>query len=113
MSNLIYIPDLPPNYEETYFQNQIPNRLKGILRVQGICNIKCYVNLNLAVIQLRDVQDKELLISTIQSIVLDPTNGINISFVDRIDLLAYVVLHRTSSNILSTNEIKRFCSQFY
>lgn len=110
---LVYIPDLPTNCEENYLQNTIQNRVKSILRTQVIFSIKCYMKLSLAIVQLMSFQDKEHLVSNIQSIVLDPKSGINISFVDQIDLFSYIVFNENNDNIPSINDIKQYCSHTY
>ena len=108
----VYIPDIPTDYEESDLERLIQKRLKDVLRVK-IDNIKCYSKLGVAVIRLVDEEDKEHLVSTVQSMVLDAATERNVSFTNEVELNSYVVVDRNVSEIPSADTVSLRYMQSY
>ncbi|CAM4829677.1 unnamed protein product [Rotaria magnacalcarata] len=109
---LVYIPDIPLNIPASDLEEIIRTRVETTQRLK-ISDIKCYVKLGVAVIELMNEADRVHLISTVQSMVLDPKTSINITFSNELDLDSYVVLDRNMPTIPSADDIARRYMQVY
>ena len=109
---LVYIPDIPSNLAETNLEQTLQTRLESSARVK-VQEMKCYPTVGIAVIQLSKKEDKEHLVSNVQSMVLDPQRGINISFVKELEFDSYIVLDRQSGKIPSGEEVAHHYMQAY
>lgn len=91
----------------------IQTRIESTQRII-LKEIKCYLTLGIAVIQMHNEDDRNHLVSDVQSIVIDPNQGTNISFVDKLELDSYIVIDpNRSNNIPSANEIARHYAEAY
>lgn len=109
---LVYIPDILSSIPETDVEHMIQTRL-GTIHSIIVSKVEYHSRLGIAVIHLADKKNKTHLVSNVQSIVLDPKRGINVSFVGEIDLESYVVLDRRISTISSSDDVARRYAQAY
>ncbi|CAF2051412.1 unnamed protein product [Rotaria magnacalcarata] len=109
---IVYVPDLPINIPENGFEEMLRFRIEITVRVK-MSDVKCYVNLGIAVIRLMNEDDKKNLVTTVQSIVFDTKLNSNISFVADINLDCYIVLDQKVSKGHSANEVAGRYMQVY
>ena len=109
---LVYIPDIPTAMPENDLEQLIKLRVETNLQMT-LSDIKCYLNLGIALIRLMNEADKMRLVNSVQSMVLDVKRNTNISFVDELDLDSYIVLDRNISTIPSPDEVARRYMQVY
>ena len=101
-----YIPGLPSGFDDNELETIIQARVETMQRIK-LTSVKCYSKLSVGVIQFKDKDDKTHLVSNVQSIVLDPQKGINVTFVDELELDSYIVVDRKMSKLPSPDEISQ------
>ncbi|CAF1005405.1 unnamed protein product [Rotaria sordida] len=108
----IYIQDIPTNFPEDELEVLIKTRIEATQRLK-INDIKCYLKLGIGVIRLMNEEDKSHLVSTVESMVLDPKTNTSITFVNEVDLNSYVVVDRNVPEIPSTDDVSfRYIQSF-
>ncbi|CAF4190414.1 unnamed protein product, partial [Rotaria sordida] len=100
----VYITDIPTNFPEDGLEVLIKTRIEATLRLK-VNDIKCYLKLGIDVIQLMNEEHKSYLVSTVESVVLDPKTNTNITFVNEVELDSYIVVDRYVSKIPSTDDV--------
>ena len=90
----------------------IQNRLESIQRIVPR-SVKCYPTLGIGIIQMKNKNEMNQLLSNVRSIVIDPTCGTNISFVEKLQLDSYIVLDRNITAIPSVNELAQSYAKAY
>ena len=109
---LVYVPNLPVDLSAEEIENTIKSRLKAAQRIEPI-DVKCFSTLGIAIIHLMNEQDKQNLISEVQSIVLDKERDIIVSFVDEIERDSYIVIKTSTSKLLSSDDVaSRFAKTY-
>ena len=110
--NVVYIPDLPVSILGDDADECIKNRIETVQRME-LKDVKCYVKLGVAVLQMSNQEDKNQLVSNVESMVFDKKRGMLISFVDNLELDTYIVLDQTVSKIPSPQEVaQRYAKAF-
>ena len=109
---LIYVPDLPKNLPDHDIEQLIQTRIEKNQRMK-LDYVKCYLKLGIAAIRLNNEEDKIHLVSTVQSMVLDPQHAINISFVNDIELDSYIVVDQKLPKMLSADEVAHHYARAY
>ncbi|CAF0757815.1 unnamed protein product [Adineta steineri] len=109
---LVYVPDLPVDVSEDELEAAIETRLKIGQRIE-VDSVKCYSKLGIAVIKMTKEDDKHHLVSDVESIVLNKDLGINISFIDKLELGSYIVIDQKLKNIPSADELAQHYSHAY
>lgn len=108
---IVYVPDIPLDVDQNVLENLIQTRVESLrVKTEGI---KCYLQLGVAVIKLRNEADKTYLVKEVQSIVLKKDEGINISMVDEIELDSYIVIDKKLQKMPMTNEVAQRFAQAY
>jgi hypothetical protein len=90
----------------------IKTRVETAQRIT-LSDVQCYIKLGIAVIRLKNEEDKNHLVSTVESMVFDKQRGISISFVNKLDLDSYIVLDRNMSKIPPSDEVARRYAQTF
>ncbi|CAF1369525.1 unnamed protein product [Adineta steineri] len=108
----VYVPDLPMDYSESDLEEKLQTCIAKSGRME-IKNIKCYLNLSIAVVELTNKEDQRYLLSEIPSMIFDKERGINISFVNELNFDSYIVLDQNMTKIPSTDEISHRYMQVY
>ncbi|UJR11378.1 hypothetical protein I4U23_015558 [Adineta vaga] len=111
-TDLIYIPDLPSDITNNYDLEQlISRRIEDLLQIK-LRGLKCYSKLGIGVIHITDNKLKDRLLNKVGRLALDPKDGkYNITFVDSVDLISYVILEINkdfqNDELPSTTEVSR------
>ena len=109
---LVYIPDIPLDIPEKNLEQMIQNRVETAQRMK-LSDVKCYLNLGVAMVRLMNEEDKRHLVVTVRSIVFDDEQKTNISFVDELDLDTYIVFDSKMPTLPSSDDVARHWMQAY
>ena len=109
---IVYVPDIPVDIEENVLEKLIQARIELTQRMK-VDSVKCYLQLGVAVIKLTNDDDKNHLVVTVESIVLQKELGTTISLVDRLELDSYIVIDRKLKKIPSATEVAQRYAQAY
>ena len=107
----VYVPELPADIEGNALEEKIQTRIESV-RVK-VEDVKCYLQLGVAVVKLINEEDKKYLVKDVESLVLQKELGINISLVDDIELDSFIVIDRTLKKMPSTDEVAQNLAQAY
>jgi hypothetical protein len=90
---LVYIPDLPLtlNILSDDPEKLIQTCIEKNQRMK-LAEVKCHLKLGVAVLRMTNEDDKNHLVSNVESLILDKKHSINISFTNKLELHTYVVL---------------------
>ncbi|CAF1020879.1 unnamed protein product [Rotaria sp. Silwood1] len=88
----VYVPDLPTNIDSNSLLEKMIRQCLELKHKQKVLNIKCDTQLGIGIIYLRDDEDKNNLINTIEKIIIEPSQNATISFVDELELISYIVI---------------------
>ncbi|CAF0808653.1 unnamed protein product [Adineta ricciae] len=112
--NVVYIPDLPVNIHE-------PKVLEDMLRScledrhkQKVVDVECNTLLGVGIVHLPSKEEKDHLLNTVIYAMIEPSSKATVSFVDKLDLVSYVVISNNENNGYPTGEeIQRQWMQVY
>ncbi len=93
---IVYIPDLPVGKPGTELEQTIRTRLQEAHRIQ-VARVQCLPDLGVAIVHLAEQEDKDYLVNNLQCVVLFPNNGIKVTFIEKLEVISYIVLDKNEA----------------
>ncbi|CAF1101396.1 unnamed protein product [Rotaria sp. Silwood1] len=103
---VVYVPDLPANIVSNQLLENMIRQCLELKHKQKVLDVKCDTQLGIGIIYLRDDEDKNNLINTIEKIIIESSTNTTVSFVDELELISYIVIDgKDMKDLPSANDI--------
>src|ERR1700734_3574961 len=81
---------------------------------QKILDVKCNTQLGVGIVYLNNDEDKHNLIKIIEKILIEPTSNTTVSFVNKLELISYIVIDtKDMKNLPLSNDLCQQWIQLY
>jgi uncharacterized protein (TIGR02452 family) len=103
---VVFIPDLPFDKSNIELEQMIRSRLSNDYHVH-VMNFICYPNIGVGIVDLANENDKNYLVKSLRSTLLDSQTNTIIQFVEELEFISYLVLDQNIKTVITSDEVAR------
>ncbi|CAF4647224.1 unnamed protein product [Rotaria socialis] len=107
---VVYTPDLPADINAAELEQMIDLRLNSNHHIK-VNKVTCHSSIGVGIVYVSNTTEKDALLNTVQSTVLDPKKNIIISFVRQLELVSYLVFDQKKKQTEIAVEVARRWAQ--
>ncbi|CAF4087555.1 unnamed protein product [Rotaria magnacalcarata] len=107
---VVWIPDLPADINAAELERMIDLRLNSNHHIK-VNKVTCHSSIGVGIVYVSNTTEKDALLNTVRSTVLDPKKDIIISFVRQLELVSYLVFDQKKKQTEIAVEVSRRWAQ--